>query len=142
MLKIPMGYRNAEKGLKEEGTAGNINIKGSEKMSYYESLCGIGPEVYRSRSDIKEDIRCISSRIAEVKESLNIRELIADIFNEEDYDVIKRAEAVTELLKYAEEALEELKALNDVLDELKAELITSTERCSSYERGICFDEYV
>ena len=138
MFEILISYRNAEKGLKKEGTAGNINIKGSEKMSYYESLCGVGPEVYRSRSEIKEDIRSISSRIAEVKEALNIRELIADIFNEEDYDVIKRAEAVCELLKYAEEALEELKELNEVLDELRAELISSTDRCSMYERGDMF----
>ena len=104
-------------------------------MGYYESLCGVGHEIYRSRSEIKDDIRRISRRIVQVKEMLNIREIIADIFNEEDYDVIKRAEAVMELLKYAEEALEELKGLNEVLDELKAELISSTDMCSSYESG-------
>lgn len=138
MLKILISCRNAEKRFQKGGHSGQYKYKGSEKMSYYESLCGIGPEVYRSRSDIRNDIRCISERIAEVKETLNIRELIADIFNEQDYDVIKRAEAVCELLKYAEEALEELKELSDVLDELKAELITSSDRCSSYERGDMF----
>ena len=91
---------------------------------------------YRSRAEIKEDIRLISERIAEVNDSLNVRELISDIFNEENSaDLFKRAESVTELLKYAEEALLELRDLNERLDELKAELLSSVDMCLSYERG-------
>ena len=101
----------------------------------YDSLCKVRPEIYRSGSAIKEDIRYISGRIAEVNEMLNIRELISDIFSEPSGDIIKKAESITELLKYAEEALEELRALNERLDELKRELILSTDMCRSYERG-------
>lgn len=102
----------------------------------YRRVCGIGPQIYRSRSEIKEDIRYICARIAEVNEMLNIRELIYDIFNEEKgYQDMKKAEAITELLKYAEEALAELKELNERLDELKSELISSTDMCESYEGG-------
>ena len=91
---------------------------------------------YRSRAEIKEDIRLISDRIAEVNDALNVRELISDIFNEESsVDMIKKAESITELLKYAEEALSELKELNERLDELKAELLSSVDMCVCYERG-------
>ena len=91
---------------------------------------------YRSRAEIKEDIRLISERIAAVNDSLNVRELISDIFNEENSaDMIKKAESITELLKYAEEALSELRELNDQLDELKAELLSSVDMCACYERG-------
>lgn len=91
---------------------------------------------YRSRSEIKEDIRLITERISEVNEALNVRELISDIFNEETpADMIKRAQSITELLKYAEEALAELCELNAILDELKAELLSSVDMCVCYERG-------
>ena len=93
-------------------------------------------EAYRSRAEIKEDIRLISERIAEVNDALNVRELISDIFNEESsVDMIKKAESITELLKYAEEALAELRELNEILDDLKAELLSSVGMCMSYERG-------
>ena len=102
----------------------------------YEGFFGVGAGVYRSSSEVREDIRYISERIAEVNEMLNIRELISDIFDEEkEYDTIKKAEAITELLKYAEEALCELRLLNERLDELKCELISSTGMCECYERG-------
>ena len=78
----------------------------------------------------------IYERIAEVNDSLNVRELLSDIFNEENSaDLLKRAESVTELLKYAEEALTELRVLNERLDELKAELLSSVDMCVCYERG-------
>lgn len=89
----------------------------------------------RSRAEIKEDIRCISERIAEVNAELNIRELISDVFDTESFDIIKRAQSITELLKYAEEALSELRSLNEQLEELRCELISSTDMCMSYERG-------
>ena len=97
---------------------------------------GVGPDDYRSRYEIKEDIRCVSERISEINETLNIREFISDIFDEESCeDVVKKAENVTELLKYAEEALMELRSLSERLDELRAELIWSADMCLSYERG-------
>ena len=100
----------------------------------YRNVCDVGPKTYRSRSEIKEDIRYVCSRISEINEMLNIRELISDVFNEEmDYGTIKKAEAITELLKYAQEALAELVELNERLDELKAELISSTDRYISCE---------
>lgn len=103
---------------------------------YCKSLYGIGPEIYRSRSEISEDIKCIKARIAEVNERLNIRELLSEVFNaEKEYDLIKKTETVTELLKYAEEALYELKELNERLDELKCELLSSADMCANYERG-------
>lgn len=97
---------------------------------------GVGPNIYRSREEIKEDIKYISERIFEINEMLNIRELISDVFDEENgKDIVEKAENVTELLKYAEEALSELKSLTERLDELKSELIISTDMCISYERG-------
>ena len=105
-------------------------------MCQSNNLYSDGSRIYRSRAEIKEDIKYISERICEVNESLNIRELISNVFNEEGgYDILKRAESVTELLKYAEEALSELRSLNERLDELKAELLSSAEMCYSYERG-------
>ena len=105
-------------------------------MKQNEFLTSEGRGAYRSRADIKEDIRLISERIAEVNDALNVRELISDIFNEESsVDMIKRAESITELLKCAEEALCELKELNEMLDDLKAELLSSVDMCMSYERG-------
>ena len=93
-------------------------------------------ETYRSRAEIKEEIRCIHERICEVNESLNIRELISDALDEAgDGDIVKKAERVTELLKYAEESLSELRFLNERLSDLKAELISSVSMCNSYERG-------
>ena len=116
----------------------NVKIKkGSEKMYYdNESLCQPEVKIYRSRSEIREDIKYISERIAEVNEMLNIRELLSDVFSEKNCaDALKKAEAVTELLKYAEEALDELRSLNERLDELKSELIMSTHMGVRYERG-------
>ena len=105
-------------------------------MCYNDNVYLDGSRMYRSRAEIKEDIKYISERISEVNESLNIRELISNVFNEDGgYDIVKRAESVTEILKYAEEALVELRSLNERLDELKAELLSSAEICSSYERG-------
>lgn len=105
-------------------------------MYYKDKLCGIYNNIYRSRAEIKEDIKAISERIAEVNEMLNIRELISDIFNEENHsDIIKRAENITELLRYAEQALEELRNLTERLDELKAELLADGSTCAFYVGG-------
>ncbi len=105
----------------------------------YSGTRGIGPNVYRSRDEIKEDIRYVYERISEINEMLNIRELISEVFNQESsVDIIKKAENVTELLKYAEEALTELKSLTERLDELKAELHASADMCIMYERGDVF----
>ena len=104
--------------------------------NYNKNVCNVKHSMYRSREEIREDIEYISGQIARVNEMLNIRELIADVFGEQNCnDAVKKAESITELLKYAEEALEELKTLNETLDELKAELIMSTNVGLHYERG-------
>lgn len=102
----------------------------------YESLCGVGPKVYRSQIEVADDIKRIKARISEVNEMLSIRELLSEALSvDEECDVIKRAEMLTEVLKYAEEALFELKSLNERLDELKCELLTCVNACESYGMG-------
>ena len=81
---------------------------------------------YREPSEIKSDIRKISSRITEINETLNVRELMAE-FLSDDVPISERARSARELITYAGEALDELVELNSALDELKNELVKSAE---------------
>lgn len=93
-------------------------------MQGFDSVNCVPPGFYRTPERIKEDIREISSRISEVNEMLNIRELLADFLCEDsDRAVIQRAAELSELLEFASEALSELRELNKTLDELKDELV-------------------
>ena len=101
--------------------------KGKEvkKMLFYRSSVNFTPQsFYRTPDAIKEDIRKISARIAEVNEMLNVRELLSEYLDDGSFDA-KRAIALNELLEFAKEALDELIELNSTLDGLKSELITS-----------------
>ena len=80
------------------------------------------PRLYRTPEEIREEIGSIKSRIEEVNDRLNIRELLD--FCLSDGDVGKReCEQLSALLQSALEALDELYELNTALDELKAELL-------------------
>ena len=45
----------------------------------FDETNGMPPRIYRSPEQIRNDILEIRSRISEIKENLNIRELISDI---------------------------------------------------------------
>lgn len=93
-------------------------------MYGFDSVNCAPPGFYRTPESIKEDIRKISARIAEVNEMLNVREILADFLGEDsEREVMRRAEELSELLAFASEALDELRELNATLDELKRELI-------------------
>ncbi len=83
------------------------------------------PCFYRSPDTIKQDIRKISARIAEVNEMLNVREMLSEYLNEGKVFDKESAAALNELLEFAKEALDELIELNSALDDLKRELIES-----------------
>ena len=89
----------------------------------FDETNGMPPRIYRSPEQIRNDILEIRSRIGEIKENLNIRELISDIIIDDSVDnLLRRADSVRDLLQYATEALSELEELNSELDELKIEL--------------------
>ena len=89
----------------------------------FDETNGMPPRIYRSPEQIRNDILEIRSRISEIKENLNIRELISDIIIDDSVDnLLRRADSVRDLLQYATEALSELEELNSELDELKIEL--------------------
>ena len=94
--------------------------------SSYDEVNGFPPRFYRCPNEIKCDIRSVSARINEINERLNIRELLSDFLClDNDINVSKSAQELSELLEYALEALDELKELNETLDDLKAELLES-----------------
>ena len=84
---------------------------------------------YRTPDAISEDIRAVSVRIAAINDSLNTRELVAELLWNDEEKLIMSCATLAELMDHAEEALRELSDLNSVLDELKAELIESIEKC-------------
>lgn len=89
-----------------------------------EETNGLPPRVYRDPAEIRRDIKNIAARITEVKEMLNIRELISHIIvGNSAEDILREAEAMKELFQYATEALDELAVLSADLDDLKSELI-------------------
>ena len=85
---------------------------------------GEGVHIYRSLSEIREDIRDVSEMIEEINSMLNIRNMLIDMLSDE-----ARAEPsewlpeLCELVDGAREGLFELSELQGTLEELREELV-------------------
>lgn len=82
---------------------------------------------YRSVEEIYREIREVASRISEINEMLNIRELVCDIFSAGEEDIVYRAENVAAVYSYAAEVLSEMRELYSSLESLKTELCEALE---------------
>lgn len=84
------------------------------------------PRIYRSCEEIKRDVERVLSGIREIREFVNVRELLSSML---DYASEGNVEQVvkqsSELYFRVAEAAEELTLLEAELDELKVELIES-----------------
>ena len=84
---------------------------------------GLPPRIYRMPEEIREDIRELRLKIAEINSRLNIRELLLELVtvgeNIAPEDVVP---ALENMLAEAEEALSRLKELRAELSVLEAEL--------------------
>ena len=78
---------------------------------------------YRVPEEICSDIRRVIGRLKEINETLNIRNLLAEVISSQsEGDAKKRITALNELFEYATEALSEMSELEENLDALKKEL--------------------
>ncbi|MBQ8381114.1 MAG: hypothetical protein IJY18_04395 [Clostridia bacterium] len=99
-------------------------MKGSDAVYFcLDSVNGFPPRLYRDTEEIKRDISYILARSREVKERLNVRELLSEAMTMADEgkagDVIRLCE---EVIEAAAEAERELSSLDSELRELKEEL--------------------
>ena len=96
-----------------------------------DSYGGTAAGVYRTVSEIRQDMRSISERIRAANECLNLREMLLDMINEERITPESASEWIPELedaIKEAKEAYYNLDELHDELSELREEL--SETRCA------------
>ncbi len=89
----------------------------------YDTKNGIGPTIYRSPAEIREDIRYIKEKIRGVNEALNLREMLTSILaGERSGEPEMLVETLSEVVEEAKSALDELRGLEEELCELEAEL--------------------
>ncbi len=92
-------------------------------ISRYDKAPEYPTRMYRAPEQICSDIRRVATRIREINDMLNIRNIIAEVISEHsEGDPLRRIEAVDELLDYANEALCEMRSLDEALSGLKQEL--------------------
>ena len=83
---------------------------------------GRGPTVFRSPSEIREDIRYIKAKIKETNASINLRDMLTSILAEERKDSENFIEVLSDAVEEAKAALDELRSLENELYELEDEL--------------------
>jgi hypothetical protein len=88
----------------------------------YDDVNGIGPTVFRSPSEIREDIGYIKRKIKETNAAMNIREILTTVLANEDGDCERLISVIAEAVEEASRALDELRSLEDELCELEDEL--------------------
>lgn len=89
----------------------------------YDNENGIGPTIYRSPAEIREDIKYIKERIIAISEALNLREMLTAILDgDRAGEPEMLVETLSEVVEEAKSALDELRGLEDELCELEAEL--------------------
>ena len=98
----------------------------------YDSYEGSGVHIYRSLSQIREDIESVSELIEEINSMLNIRGMLMDILSAEaSAQPTEWLPELCELVEGAREGLAELSVLENTLEELKEELVYT--RAALYE---------
>ena len=86
-------------------------------------LNGMGPTVFRSPGEIREDILYIKVKIEETRAALNLRELVTSILaDERESDSKKLINSLSDAVDEAKAALRELRELENELYELEEEL--------------------
>ena len=89
----------------------------------YDDENGIGPTLYRSPREVREDVVKIKIRIKELNASIKLRELLLELLSaERDGDPEHYISIIGEALENAKEALSELRGLEEELVELEEEL--------------------
>ena len=89
----------------------------------YDTENGIGPTIYRSPAEIREDIRYIKEKIKSVNLALNLREMLTSILDgERGGEPEMMIDVLSDVVEEAKSALEELRGLEEELYELEAEL--------------------
>lgn len=89
----------------------------------YITYLGLPPRLYRHPDEIAGDITKIKSRLAEISERLNIRNILTEAIT--TYSLSEPElwiPALFDIIAEADETLDELKRLRDSLDELRSEL--------------------
>lgn len=99
------------------------NRKEIKMITLYDREAEYPPRMYRLPEEICSDIRRVGSKLKEINDMLNVRNIIAEVISEDSREEpLRRIEAVNELLDYAKEALSEMRELEEGLDGLKEEL--------------------
>ena len=89
----------------------------------YDMENGIGPKIYRSPAEVREDVKAVKLRIKEVSDAVNLRDLLLNILTgERSRDPENLITTLSEAVEEAKEALEELRGLEEELYELEEEL--------------------
>ena len=84
---------------------------------------GMGPTVFRSPNEIRDDISYIKMKIEETRGSLNLRELLTSILTDErEADSKRLVSTLSDAVDVAKAALAELHELEEELYELETEL--------------------
>lgn len=95
------------------------------RMNAYE---GEGGHIYRSLSEIREDIGEVKAAISEINSMLNIRDMLIDMLTEAAADDPDEwLPELCELVDGAREGLLQLSELEDTLCELRCELSYTKE---------------
>ena len=89
---------------------------------------GEGAHVYRSLTNIREEIHTVRTRIEEINSEINIRDMLLTLLSgalrERPEDWIPE---ISELILGAKEGLEKLSELSELLTDLKYELEATKE---------------
>ena len=85
-------------------------------------LCAYRRFGARSMNEIAAEIASVVIKINGINETLNVREMVAEVFTMDNEGIEERAERVSGLFKYAAEMLDELRELYRSLELLKNEL--------------------
>ena len=89
----------------------------------FDMINGIGPTVFRSPDEIRDDITYIKKKIEETRISINLRELLTSILaDERESDSRKLVSTLSDAVDEAKAALRELRELESELYELEEEL--------------------
>ena len=89
----------------------------------YDDEFGLGPRIYRSPDEIRNDIERVKYEIENINCGINIRELMLEMLsNEENLSPDNIISELESLVSAAEEALAELSNLNEELSLLEEEL--------------------